>query len=62
MSGVPFTPIPSVRHTRPPYTSYWLTPLGAVFGWALAGIGLAAWIWWKAPLIDNDRPDLPNLP
>lgn len=42
---------------RAPYAPMWRTPFAAVLAWALSGIGLAAWIWRAAPLLD-ERPDL----
>lgn len=52
---LPADPMPA-RVMRPPYTSYWLGPFGALAAWGLSSLGLAWWIWRKAPLID-DRPE-----
>lgn len=41
-----------------PYRSMWLSPMAAALAWGLSGLGIAAWVWRHAPLIDNDRPDL----
>ena len=35
--------------TRPIYLA---SPLLAVLGWLLSGLGVAVWIWRRAPLID----------
>lgn len=60
MSAVDHAPDPQPRGTHAPYPSMWVGPLGAVAGWALAGLAMAVWFWLKAPLIDNTRPDLPH--
>jgi hypothetical protein len=55
--------IPDPAYTRGqhrPYQSMWRSPIGVAFAWGLAGIGLAAWVWWKAPELD-DRPELPHI-